>query len=81
MIEWPWDYLYTMATVHLRRTDSDFWDMTPRQLITLIDQWKKIEKGLAMQAAYLAAGGDPDDLGLTEAEVIKAEYEMGAAMW
>ena len=55
--------------------------MTPRVLVTLIDQWKKIEKGKAAQAAYIAAGGDPEDVGMSEAEIVRQEYEMGANMW
>jgi hypothetical protein len=70
-----------MATSYLSRSDDEFWKMTPRVLVTLIDQWKKIEKGKAAQAAYIAAGGDPEDVGMSEAEIVRQEYEMGANMW
>jgi hypothetical protein len=49
-----------MATVYLHRSDSEFWNMTPRQLVALIDQWKEIEKGRDRMRAYIANGGDPD---------------------
>jgi hypothetical protein len=79
--DWPWEYLYTMATVYLSRSENEFWMMTPRVLIAMIDEWKKIEKNREAMAAYIANGGDPEAVAASPDEVLKAEYEMGDAMW
>jgi len=63
-----------MATVYLRRTDQEFWAMTPRQLIALIDQWKAIEKGRDVQRALIASGQDPD-------KIEAAPMQENASMW
>lgn len=79
--DFPWEYLYTMATVYLNRSDADFWEMTLRQVITLIDQWKLIEKNREMLSAFIAQGGDPDEVMASPKDVKAKELEMGAAMW
>ena len=46
-------------------SESDFWESTPRKIIALIDQKKKIEKAsIKNQAIYIACmvwGKDPDE--------------------
>lgn len=78
---WPWEYLYTMATVYLHRSDSEFWAMTPRLLVSMIAGWKKIERGQMSMHAYIAAGGNPEELDANPAEQRAKELEMGAMMW
>lgn len=66
-----------MATVYLHRTDEQFWNMTPRQLIALIDQWKAIEKNRDILRAFIANGGNPDEV--TEPQdVAKSNGELWA---
>lgn len=81
MTDWPWSYLYTMATVYLNRSDSEFWEMTPRQLIAMIDQWRKIERSRDITRALIAAGHDPDEAMVDPEEIKRQEYELGAVMW
>ncbi len=65
-----------MATVYLHRTEEQFWEMTPRQLVALIDQWKAIEKGRDIQRALIASGRDPDEI-VAES----APERSNAALW
>lgn len=67
-----------MATVYLGRSEDQFWDMTPRVLITMVDEWNKIEKQRAKMAGICFAsymnGKDPDEfLGGKEAVKISEE--------
>jgi len=76
-----------MATVYLGRSDLQFWDITPRVLISMIDEWNKIEKQRAkIQAVCYAAlmnGKDPDEfLGGREArKVTEAQMKKNAAVF
>ena len=47
MTDWPWEYLYTMAISFLGLDDNAFWKMSPRRLVAMIEQWKKIQRALA----------------------------------
>ena len=53
-----------MVTVVFGRSDQEFWDMTPRLAVTMIEEWGKIEKHRAkMQGVVIASymnGKDPD---------------------
>lgn len=53
-----------MVTVVFGRSDAEFWDMTPRLAVTMIEEWGKIEKQRAkMQGVVIASymnGKDPD---------------------
>jgi hypothetical protein len=69
-----------MITIYCNRTDKEFWNLTPRQTITLIDQWRKIENGRYKIQKFIGSGGDPDELGTAE-QVKKKELEWGQAMW
>lgn len=69
-----------MATVYLRRSDSEFWDMTMRQLISMIDQWKDIEKSRDSMRAYIANGGDPNKIVSMEEKRKQAE-NLGDLAW
>jgi hypothetical protein len=70
-----------MATVYLNRSDSEFWDMTFRQLVCLIEQWKEIEKSRDVMRKYIADGGDPKMIGVSEKKIREAQADMGEAMW
>ena len=70
-----------MSTVYLRRSDLEFWDMTMRQVVAMIDQWRDIEKNRDMMRAYLANGGDPETIGVSKAESEEKNAELGNAMW
>jgi hypothetical protein len=54
-----------MATVHLGRSEKEFWAMTPRKLRSMISEWLKMEKyrskvfGITI-ASYMN-GKDPDE--------------------
>ena len=50
--------------------------MTPRELVTRIDQWKQIEKNRDALRAYIANGGDPDKI--EEAASVK---ETNSGLW
>lgn len=50
-----------MALSELRLTLEDFFDETPRALIAMIDEWKKLQVYKAQCAAHIANGGDPGD--------------------
>lgn len=69
-----------MATVYLNRTDEEFWEMTLRQVIALIDQWKLIEKNRLIMQKYINDGGDPFNV-VTAEDARKKAAEMGDAMW
>jgi hypothetical protein len=43
--------------------------MTPRQLVALIDQWKEIEKNRDILKAFVANGGDLNEVGHKEAKI------------
>jgi hypothetical protein len=70
-----------MATVYLHRSDSEFWEMTPRVLVALIEQWRKIEINRDKMRAFIANGGNPDEEVMSQAQAEKIEAEMGDAMW
>jgi hypothetical protein len=54
-----------MATVHLGRSEREFWRMTPRKLRTMIAEWNKVEryksKVLGITIAAYMNGKNPDD--------------------
>ena len=54
-----------MATVHLGRSEKEFWAMTPRKLKGMITEWLKMEKYrskvLGITIASYMNGKDPDD--------------------
>jgi hypothetical protein len=54
-----------MATVHLGRSEKEFWAMTPRKLRSMITEWMKLEKYrskvLGITIASYMNGKDPDE--------------------
>jgi hypothetical protein len=71
-----------MTTVYLNRSDLEFWDMSFRQIISLIEQWKIIEKNRDMMRAFIQNGGDPDEIETGETEKKhEIELAMGNDMW
>ena len=52
----PWEYLYYMATIQLRRSPAEFWAMTLRELDSLITEWSRMEEmqgqAMASRIAY-----------------------------
>ncbi len=76
-----------MATVPLQRSEEQFWEMSPRLLVSLIREHEKMERNKAKAVGYMTAcfmnGKTPDG----ETEMIspkrlrKKELEMGNAMW
>jgi hypothetical protein len=70
-----------MATAYLGLTVDDFWDRcSPRIIVAMIDQWRKIENGRDQMRAYIEKGGDPDKI-KTKEQAKKKAYELGHAMW
>lgn len=70
-----------MITGYLNRSDSAFWEMTFRQCDTAISQWKTIEKHRYVLQKYIMDGNDPNEVGISEAEVKEKEADWGDAMW
>jgi hypothetical protein len=76
-----------VATAYLGRSDSDFWDMTPRVLITMVDEWNKIERQKAkIQGICYAAlmnGKDPDEFlgGKEQKKVTEKQQKKNAALF
>lgn len=74
-----------MATVYLGRSEEQFWDLTPRVLVSMVKQWNEIEKQRAKVAAICnfayTNGKNPDEfLGGTEAKKItEAQKKKNAA--
>lgn len=46
-----------MARSYLRLTDAEFWDMAPKCLMAMIDEWRGIHEYQAQLAAFLNNGG------------------------
>ena len=46
-----------MARSYLRLTDDEFWNMAPKCLMAMIEEWRGIEDYRAQLAAYLNQGG------------------------
>lgn len=46
-----------MARSELRLTDAEFWDMAPKCLMAMIEEWRGIEEYRAQLAAFLNQGG------------------------
>lgn len=49
-----------MYTVYLRRTEEEYWKASPRKIVAMITEWKKIEHERAKMDAYyhaMAAAG------------------------
>lgn len=44
-----------MATVYLRRSEEEFYDESPRRLISMIDEWFRIEHERERMRAYFGA--------------------------
>jgi hypothetical protein len=69
-----------MITGYCNHTADQFWKMTPRIVVAIIDQWRMIEINREKMRAFIANGGDPDEVGSAES-VHKKELELGAALW
>jgi len=50
-----------MATSELGLTLEEFYDMTPRALIAMIDAWKENQIYKSVMLAHISNGGSPDD--------------------
>jgi hypothetical protein len=70
-----------MTTVYLNRSDSDFWEMTFRQIVALIDNWRDVEKNRELMRVFLANGGDPNLIGVSKQKLDEAALQAGAVMW
>jgi len=85
--ELPWDFLYYMATVPFARSEEQFWEMSLRLLVIMIDQHQKVERSRAKAIGFMTAcfmnGKDPDEFLEQEdpEKVREKELEMGAMMW
>lgn len=69
-----------MMTVYCHHSAEQFWNMTPRAVIAIIDQWRKIEIGRERMRVFISNGGDPDDI-IDKESVRKKELELGNALW
>lgn len=75
-----------MATVKLNRTEKQFWKMTPRVLVSLIEECRKIELENAKTFGFCVAaymnGKDPSDLiGDKAVEITEAEKRKNGALF
>lgn len=76
-----------MATGPLQRSEEQFWEMSLRELTSLIGQHEKRERERARSIGYMTAcymnGQDPDEGSVEVApkQLRKLELEMGNAMW
>lgn len=59
MTDWPWEYLYYQGRVRLRLTEDEFWSMTPRTLLILIDEDRKTRTEDVILSAYAQRIKDP----------------------
>ena len=60
-----------MGLSELHLSLEEFYDITPRALVAMIDEWKGIQIFKAQIAAHIANGGDPEELRPTrEAEIL-----------
>jgi hypothetical protein len=69
-----------MMTVYCHHSAEQFWNMTPRVVIAIIDQWKKIEVNRERLRVFISSGGDPDEV-IDQEAVRRKELELGAALW
>ena len=54
--------------------------MTFRQIFSLIDEWKKIEKNQMYLKCIIDHGGDPDEI-QTEKSMKEQSAVIGEALW
>lgn len=59
-----------MAVSELRLTLDQFYDITPRAFIAMLDEWKRVQVYKAQMNAHIANGGDPVDFLPPEPEPI-----------
>lgn len=50
-----------MAVSELRLTLDQFYDITPRAFIAMLDEWKRVQVYKAQCQAHIANGGDASD--------------------
>jgi hypothetical protein len=54
-------YLFTAAQTELGKSEEWFWNVTPRKLIAMLDEKKKMELIKIKTLAYLINGGTLED--------------------
>ena len=56
----PWRYLYTVALTDLGKSEEWFWDVSPKVLMTMIEEHKRNTKEKMKAQAYFINGGTED---------------------
>lgn len=59
-----------MAVSELHLALEDFYDMSPRAFIAMLDEWKRVQVYKAQCQAHIANGGDASDFLPPEPEPI-----------
>jgi hypothetical protein len=70
-----------MITCYCNRSEKEFWRMTPRKTIAIINQWKKIEAGRAQLRDFISKGGNPDEIFGNKEKKIADNYQAGEMMF
>lgn len=58
---WPWIYLFTASQTELGKSEKWFWKATPRKIVAMLNEKKRIDLEKWKVQGYLNQGGQIED--------------------
>jgi len=75
----PWRYLFTASQTELGKDEEWFWDSTPKKIVTMIEEKKKINIENHKALAFVIMGGDIDNARKNPVGTPGIDYPAGNA--